>query len=424
MSLNASAILQSAARRMPFLVQAAVKKIPGVPALYRRCRTAARRPGPHFRRAPARFEALVREISNTPFRVVQDDAFRRGMRLDPGAPSSIRNAVIEINNTCNIDCLMCMTSLSTRKKGRMDAGTLELAVDRATEIGTREVELHTIGDPLANPRIADVLAVLRRHRVRTGIKTNGLLLHRHVDALLEYMDVCSSISFSIDGATAGTYERIRAGGKWAELLENLDLARTRLKPRGFRVRACMVVSRDNVHEIGLYIERFRAYVTDPAEDLTFSFVNSLSPDNKYFSATNLFPIHTYSTGPCSLVARPVPHTLVDGRVSVCCRDYDGSLVVGDIHQNSLGEIFRGDTMRAMQHAHASRDLSAYPLCATCFNVDRRVDSAFGELLAYLLFRFPDQPAEFYQARAIACIEMFQRGARADVTRSLFAAPQS
>ena len=54
-------------------------------------------------------------------------------------------------------------------------------------------------------RFEEVLALLRRHRVRTGIATNGLLLHRHVEALLEHIDVCSTISFSIDGArTAGS----------------------------------------------------------------------------------------------------------------------------------------------------------------------------------------------------------------------------
>ena len=162
---------------------------------------------------------------------------------------------------------MCMTSLSTRNKGRMDPELLDLAVQRATELGAREVELHTIGDPLANPRFEDVLALLRRHAVRTGITTNGLLLHRHVDALIEYVDVCSSISISIDGATAPTYERIRAGGKWEQLIENMEIAKRRLKPSGFRLRSSMVVSRENVHEVGLCIERFRGDVTDPRIDL-------------------------------------------------------------------------------------------------------------------------------------------------------------
>ena len=37
------------------------------------------------------------------------------------------HAILEINNTCNIDCLMCRTSLATRKKGRIKDEILEVA---------------------------------------------------------------------------------------------------------------------------------------------------------------------------------------------------------------------------------------------------------------------------------------------------------
>ena len=410
--------------RIPFPLQAALKKaFPAFPGIYRRYRAQWQHPRSHYAGAPKRFAALVREMNETPFPRLQAEEFARQLDCEPTEASSVSNAVIEINNTCNIDCLMCKTSLSTRKKGRMGTEMLELAVQRATELGAREVELHTIGDPLANPRFADVLALLRRHAVRTGITTNGLLLHRHVDTLIEYVDVCSSISISIDGATAPTYERIRAGGKWEQLMANVELAKHRLKPNGFRVRSSMVVSRDNVHEVGLYIERFRSDVTDPRIDLTFSFVNSLAPDNANFEATNLFPIHTYSTAPCWQVSGPVSHTLVDGRVTVCCRDYDGSLVVGDIRQQSLTDIFRGDAMRALQRAHATRDVSAYALCRTCFTVDRRIDSAFNELIAYLLYFFPHEKAGFYQGYVDQCIAMFQKGANPAISTALFPQPR-
>jgi hypothetical protein len=205
-------------------------------------------------------------------------------------------------------------------------------------------------------------------------------------------------------------------------MANMALAKDRLKPNGFRVRSSMVVSRDNVHEVGLYIEQFRDYVTDPRLDLTFAFVNSLSPDNKYFEATNLFPAHTYSNAPCRQVSGPVSHALVDGRVTVCCRDYDGSLVVGDMQKQSHAEIFSGEAMRALQRAHAARDVSAYELCRTCFIVDYRIGGAFSEMTAYLLHFFPHEKASFYQEFVDRCIAMFQKGARPAVGATLFPRP--
>jgi pyruvate-formate lyase-activating enzyme len=409
--------------QVPFFVQATLKKIfPGFAGFYRRSRSHWHTPRTRYTDAPRRFAELVDQINDTPFDRVQKDEFRLALEHDTAKRAESASAFIEINNTCNIDCLMCMTSLTTREKGRMSADVLELAVQRAVAAGAREVELHTLGDPLANPRLADVFAVLRRHGVRTGLSTNGLLLHRHVDTLIEFVDVCSSISFSIDGATASTYEHIRAGGNWDRLITNLNIARDRLSPSGFRLRSSMVVSRDNVHEVGAYITLLRRYVTDPRLDVHLGVINSLSPDNTYFDATNLFANHTYQNLPCHMVSGRTPHTLIDGRVSVCSRDYDGSLVVGDIRHDTVADIMNGDSMRALQNAHATGDVSAYPMCATCFTIDSRVPAAINELTAYLLYFFPDEPAEFYQSRIDQCVSMFQQGADASVTAALFPTP--
>ena len=75
-------------------------------------------------------------------------------------------ATLEINNTCNIDCIMCKTSLATRKKGKMNSETLHVALERLKEAGITHVTLHTIGDPLANPRLKEVFIELRRYNMK------------------------------------------------------------------------------------------------------------------------------------------------------------------------------------------------------------------------------------------------------------------
>ena len=362
---------------------------------------------------PSRFEGIRSECLRTademrsrPAALLQDEHEQQARLAGyPARP----DMVIEINNTCNIDCLMCKTSLSTRRKGTMKPEVLDTAARQAREQGVRVVELHTIGDPLANPRLRDVLQTLRRYGLRTGLTTNGLLLYRHVETLLEFRDVCANIWFSIDGATAPVYESIRAGGKWEQLLENLDLARTRLRSGGFELQIGMTVSADNLSEVGLFIERFRDYVIAPSRRLHFAFVNSLSPDNQYFNRTNLFPGLTVLNAPCRQVSRPGPYVHIDGHVSVCCRDYDGSLVIGSLLEKPLGEIFTDGPLRELQGAHRSHDVAAYPLCSTCFHVDGRLNLVFNGLLSYLVYRHPDQSAAFYQERVDGFVKMFQKG---------------
>jgi len=319
-----------------------------------------------------------------------------------------RTPIIEINNTCNIDCVMCKTSLATRKKGKMSEEILALALDRFGEMGISGVELHTIGDPLANPNLPAVLKQLRKRRLTTALTTNGLLLHRHWKTLLEYRDVCNGITFSIDGATKETYERIRFGGKWETLLENVEIARRHLKGI-IPLRTTMIVSKDNLGEIGQHIALFRHVVEEPSRDMKFSILNSLSPDNAYFLSMNLFSQFTRKNIGCNYLSGQSLYALVDGKVSVCCRDYDGSLVIGDLKQQKIPDVRNSPKLHELRNAHKAGDLSRFPLCDTCYVVDRRILDSIQSFMEYMLHVRKNETADFYQSVAERFIRILSAG---------------
>ena len=228
--------------------------------------------------------------------------------------------------------------------------------------------------------------------------------------LLEYWDVCSGIRFSIDGASKEVYEKIRSGGRWDVLLENLEIAKHKLLSKNnYYVVIAMTVSKDNVHEIGEFIVKFKEYVPNPSSDLKFGLVNSLAPNNEYFDNVNLFKNHTFQNVPCGFgfTSAQVPFVLVDGRYSICCRDYDGSLVIGDIKSGSLKDAYSSNAMQEIKKAHEANDVSAYSLCNTCFQVDERVNNAFAFLVKLLIHKFPAGHAEFYQEKVDRFVEIFQ-----------------
>ena len=306
----------------------------------------------------------VRALAKQPYSEV---LLQEAERIPSGYNEDNENfAILEINNTCNIDCLMCKTSLATRQKGVIKSEVMEIALDRLSEIGIDHVSLHTIGDPLANPRLEEAFRLLRKHGFRANISTNGLLVSKHVDTLLKYKDVCAHLRFSIDGASKATYEKIRAGGSWSELNRNLDVFMKQLSPKGFSISINMTMSKDNVHEVGKYIETFCSYVESPADDLHVGFVNSLSPDTTYFEEVNLFPKHTFLNSPCPLVIQAKPYVLIDGNISTCCRDYDGSMILGDIKEDDLGTIYQGEKLSRLRRAHLENRTGDYPLCESCY----------------------------------------------------------
>jgi len=307
-------------------------------------------------------------------------------------------AVIEINNSCNINCVMCDTKSSTRKKKLMSLDLVEKSVLEIKKKNINTVLLHTIGDPLANTRLNDVFKILRKYKMQTSISTNGLMLEKHIDTLIEYVDICSSIRFSIDGVKKETYEKIRFGGKWEDLIRNLDLAKKELPKIGYELMIDLVITKDNFGELGEFVTFFKKYVRKPHRHLHLGFMNSLSPNNDYFLSNNMLPKHTHINSFCHYVARNTPYILVDGRVSVCCRDYDGSLVIGSINDEAgIDSVINGKELKQLQQKHENKDVDNN-LCKSCFGIDTRISDIWANTISYLLYKKKDEDSAFYQKK--------------------------
>ena len=134
-------------------------------------------------------------------------------------------------------------------------------------------------------------------------------------------------------------------------------------------------------------------------EFSFNFVNSLSPDNSYFNNANLIPEHTHINKMWHLVSGKVPYILIDGEVSVCCRDYTGELVIGDINESSLNAIRKSKKLELLQKAHKNGNLDNFNLCKTCFIIDDRINTVFSGAMLYFLFMNPNGNASYFQNKA-------------------------
>ena len=291
----------------------------------------------------------------------------------------------------------------------MDLDTVEESIISIKKLGINRVSLHTIGDPMANPRLGKVFEILRKYEMKTSLSSNGLLLDKRIDVLKEYVDVCSDIKFSIDGCTKETYEKIRFGGSWEVLLKNFELALNELEPLGYRISVLCIVMKDNFLELGQFLSFFSKYFKKPYERVELDLLNSLAPTNDYFEKNNMIKKHTYLNKFCEFVSNPIPFILVNGELSVCCRDYDGSLIMGDTKKDSIEAILNNERFKDLQHSHSnvnSNSFSNYNLCNSCFGIDERVSSTFINLIKMILYKFPKMNGEFYQQKINLIIDHF------------------
>ena len=155
-------------------------------------------------------------------------------------------------NLCNLRCKMCYYSSDyNRKKEEMD---LSLFRKIAGEVfpKTRFLYLSCATEPTMNRQFASFVRVAGEYEVPfISFCTNGQMLREDViQACIE--SNISEIIFSIDGATAETYEEIRRGGKWGRLLEKLDLLASMKSRAGVTkpvTRINFTCMQSNIHEL-------------------------------------------------------------------------------------------------------------------------------------------------------------------------------
>jgi len=93
-------------------------------------------------------------------------------------------------------------------------------IDDAEEMGVEMIILHSWGEPLLHPKIVEMIQYATAHGIRTWMSTNATLLDEEM-SLRILASGLGALVFSVDGATAETYEAIRRGAKYETTVANI-----------------------------------------------------------------------------------------------------------------------------------------------------------------------------------------------------------
>jgi len=284
-----------------------------------------------------------------------------------------------------------------------------------SKFGQRTMVLHTVGEPFLCTYLEELVIFCKQNKLTITTTTNGLLLHNHEKLLKKYFDVFSRINFSIDGATAQTYERIRKGGNFKRLLRNVEMMQAYKKHIAMDVQVC--VSNENFHEIPRFFEVFKPYFS--YDQFLFGFVANLSSEmgmeENYFHKQRIDLQH--------LVKRPVPcsffwqqtHVLHDGRVSACCRDYNGELIMGDLKKEGILEIWNNARYSGYRKAHAQNDEQSLPqMCKACLSVDKEITKLFNDFIRFCYLKYPGISADDFVEKLRTWVGLLNRPRPRDI----------
>ncbi|NMC05035.1 MAG: radical SAM protein [Candidatus Lokiarchaeota archaeon] len=290
---------------------------------------------------------------------------------------------IEINNTCNLNCKMCSTQLSKRQKGYITPERFKRILLQLKRLNMRTISLHTVGEPFLHKQLEELFEIAKKEHFRIVLSTNGQLTSKIKSIIEKYWPIITYLRFSIDGATRDTYETIREGAKFKLLVNSLKMVENfnhGKKNSKIHVKIDAVVNNTTINEISRSLHVFQRFC-DP-EDINFHLINGIAPDSAYFKETFPFPHLVRPYVPCAMPFQNIFFTF-DGKVTLCCRDYEGELIVGDATTSSLRDIWNGQEAESVRGQHLHPETLMIDSCKNCYGPYPAISEIVNDYIHYL-----------------------------------------
>jgi radical SAM protein with 4Fe4S-binding SPASM domain len=265
---------------------------------------------------------------------------------------------IESTNLCTLQCFFCPREESSKGIGSMDFELFCKVIDECAKKGPLKlINLHKDGEPLVHPRIYDMVRYIadKGAAEEFGFTSNGILLDEKREIKLLEAGL-NKISFSIDATSEDAYERSKGRRKYETVVKNVRRFLSN-KPAHVKVAVKFIRMRENMGEEDQFVAMWR----DSGAELIINEYHDWSGSVRDSSLQNILPS---SVNACE---NPFYSLSVnwDGTVSLCCVDWDSQGLVGDVHEQSLQEIWHGEALRKLRQLHLAGRACDVKACADC-----------------------------------------------------------
>ena len=273
---------------------------------------------------------------------------RAGRDKAPRWPDIVQ---IESTNLCNAKCVFCPRDEMHRRQGIMDFELFRKVVDECAELGITHVRVHNYGEPFLDRELVEKVRYAKSKGIaEVGMISNGSLITEDIargmiDAGLD------AINISVDAAGKEVFEATRVHLSYDTVIGNIRTL-ARLRQESGRTHPKLILSfvrQNNSADEQAFIAEWsriadKIHITD-----LHNWAGTLNErTNVQFPCYRLWLTFT---------------VLWDGRVSMCCADFDGRHIFGDLRTQTIAEVWNAPLYRAARKQHLESGGPA--ICRSC-----------------------------------------------------------
>lgn len=281
-------------------------------------------------------------------------------RIDPATTRKMDKAFLEITNICNLKCSFCHGTSRPRRTITMEE------FDRLTDRLAGQVTylyFHLLGEPFLHPLLPQFIQMAWKKGFRPMLTTNGSLLQKCGEAVLQHLPYKISISLHAPAANAAFahadyLEHCISFAKSAAALGCITVLRLwNLESADAATNTAVL---DRLHEAfpGEWRDLRGGSSQRLAEKLFLEWGKRFEwPDPDAPQSPDDTPIFCYAL-------RDQVGILCDGTVVPCCLDADGHLALGNLFDTPLQDILEAPRARAIYDGF-TQHRAAEELCRRC-----------------------------------------------------------
>jgi radical SAM protein with 4Fe4S-binding SPASM domain len=271
-----------------------------------------------------------------------------GRERAPHLPEIVQ---IESTNICNAKCVFCPRDEMHRRQGVMSVDLFRKIVDECVELGVTHVRMHNYGEAFIDRRLVEKVRYAKERGIKeVGMISNGSLITDAVargiiDAGLD------AINISVDASGKEVFESTRIGLKYDKVIANIERLLQVREELGRR-RPKLILSfvrQNNSADEQAFIEHWKQI----ADKIHITDLHNWAGTLNRESGVNY---------PCYRPWLTVT-VLWDGRVSLCCADFDGRHVLGDLNSSTIREIWNSEPYLNARRMHL--ESGGPEICRSC-----------------------------------------------------------
>lgn len=275
---------------------------------------------------------------------------------------SIKRAVIEVNGGCNYSCNMCPQSFPGRSKNFLKKLSLENFYIILEQLGKVEtIQLEGSGEATLMSDLPDYISLARRYADNVNIFTNGFRLRG--DYMKRCVDAGLTLArFSVIGYDRHTYKQMMNIDAFDLIKQNA----IEMRDYGGTVASYHLILDQSKEE--WEIEQYKLNFIDPVQSQAMIW--------RQHNWSGVYDNPYKRKGLRKTCGRPFANEITIragglegkwGAVHPCCQvlGRDDEAVLGHVQEQSISDIFNGNSYNKLREAHASGKFDTISYCKDC-----------------------------------------------------------